>query len=57
MTYLSALVFSMTTMFWIVTAASVIGLLVEGFPKPWKVVAAIVLLVLAVLLVVGVGGG
>ena len=51
-----ALAISVLSLFWLVLAASVIGLLVEGFPKPWKIVAGIVLLVLAVMVVVGAGG-
>lgn len=51
---LAAVAFSVTTLFWIVLAASVIGLRVEGFPRPWKVVAAVVLLVCAVLVIAGV---
>lgn len=53
---LLAIAITATVLFWVALAASVIGLLVEGFPKPWKVVAAIVLLVLAILIVVGSGG-
>ncbi len=52
---LAALTVTVLTIFWVVLAGSVIGLLVEGFSKPWKVVAAVVLLVLAVLILVGVG--
>lgn len=49
-----AITINQTTGFWFVLAASVIGLLLEPWPaKPWKIVAAIILLVLAVLIVFG----